>query len=64
MTNQPSAYSWLKPPERNWAHASSNVTDFMRCKIESGTFGRPSGKRSPFQSGVYWMSNSRVKMPG
>src|SRR5215469_12209900 len=45
------------------AHASSSVTRFMRSKISSGTLGRPSGKRSPCQSGVYLTTSSRVKNP-
>src|SRR5512146_297526 len=35
----------------------------MRSRMESGTLGRPSGTRSPFQSGVYLMTSSRVKNP-
>src|SRR3954469_7383455 len=46
------------------AHASSSVTVFMRSRIASGTFGRPSGKRSPFQSGVYSTSCCLVSTPG
>src|SRR6478735_331476 len=34
------------------AHASSTLTDFMRRIISSGTFGRPSAKRSPLHKGV------------
>src|SRR5689334_9057519 len=36
----------------------------MRSRMASGTLGRPSAKRSPFQSGVYLIRSSLVKMPG
>src|ERR1041385_8329868 len=45
------------------AHASSSVTRFIRSKMSSGTLGRPSGKRSPCQSGVYLITSSAVKNP-
>src|SRR5690606_24907740 len=40
------------------AHASSRVTSLSRLSKLSGTLGRPSGKRSPFHSGVRKMSSS------
>ena len=36
----------------------------MRSRMSSETFGRPEGKRSPSQSGVYLMSSSLPKTPG
>src|SRR5512140_1227198 len=45
------------------AHASSIVTVFMRSRMSSGTLGRPSGNRSPCQSGVYLITSSAVKKP-
>src|ERR1700677_97570 len=53
----------MKPAFSTTAHASSSVTDFMRSRIASGTFGRPSGNLSPVQSGVYLITSSRVKNP-
>ena len=64
MLSQPSSYSCVKPASRNTAQASSSVTFFMRSRMASGTFGRPSAKRSPFQSGVYLIRSSLVKIPG
>src|SRR5688572_12470790 len=53
-----------KPAPVTTAHASSRVTSFIRSRIASDTLGRPSAKRSPFQSGVYSISCSRVRTPG
>src|SRR5919197_4636519 len=53
----------MKPFCWSTAHASSSVTRFIRSKISSGTLGRPSGKRSPCQSGVYLITSSEVKNP-
>src|ERR1700748_1835041 len=53
----------MKPAFSTTAQASSRVTDFIRSRIESGTLGRPSGKRSPCQSGVYLITSSGVKNP-
>src|ERR1700733_9708669 len=53
----------MKPAFSTTAHASSRVTDFIRSRMESGTLGRPSGNRSPCQSGVYLITSSGVKNP-
>src|SRR6267154_2605969 len=53
----------MQPAFSTTAHASSSVTDFIRSRIESGTLGRPSGNRSPCQSGVYLITSSGVKNP-
>src|SRR6266498_3454994 len=53
----------MKPFCCSTAQASSRVTVFMRSRMSSGTFGRPSGKRSPCHSGVYLITSSGVKNP-
>src|SRR5580704_43714 len=53
----------MKPAFSTTAQASSSVTDFIRSRIASGTFGRPSGNRSPCQSAVYLITSSGVKNP-
>jgi hypothetical protein len=67
MTPVSSRWTCLKPPSnchskplpRTTDHASSRFTFFMRSRIESGTFGRPSGKRSPVHSEVRAITSSR-----
>src|SRR4029453_11381095 len=57
--------NWCENPAAvTTAHASSSVTLFIRSRMASGTLGRPSGNRSPFQSGVYSISCCFVSTPG
>src|ERR1035437_2013050 len=61
---QLSSYWWPYAACLITAQASSRVTVLMRFRTASGTLGRPSAKRSPWNSGVYLMSRSRGRIPG
>ena len=48
------------PLPRSTDQASSRLTFFMRSRMASGTFGRPSANRSPVHSDVRATTSSRV----
>ncbi len=56
--------NWLLYPSlRSVPHASSAVVSFRRSSTSSGTFGRPSGNRSPFHSRVMSIRCSLENIP-